>query len=286
VWLAASTLRRSTLADRQHRDCGDGLDVAGPGADLVSRMPGYDTNVGAKRAREARARLGLDDASPVPCVVTFAEERAGLPVVVAGLPDEVAGALWREGGSAMIWINGRQAVERQRFTVAHELGHLYCRHDDTTVDTAATLSAAERDPREVQANAFAAELLAPRAGVVAMVGGQPALDDLVRLAAHFGVSTLAALNRCRTLGLVERRRAERLHREIEEGLHHEVWEYVRPDRVEDVLARIEEYPRLPRALAGSALSALLRGETTAAAAALAAGCGVDRLEAAATALVR
>jgi Zn-dependent peptidase ImmA (M78 family) len=249
-------------------------------------MPGYDTNVGAKRAREARARLGLDDASPVRCVLTLVEEQAGLPIVVAGLPDDVAGALWRDGGLAMIWVNGAQAVERQRFTVAHELGHVCCRHDDTTVDTAATISAAARDPREVQANAFAAELLAPRAGVSAMVTGQPRLDDLVRLAAHFGISTLAALNRCRTLGLVERRRAERLQEEIEEGLHREVWDYVRPARMEDVLAGIEEYPRLPRSLAGSALAALLRGETTAAAAALAAGCRVDRLDAAATALVR
>src|SRR5690349_17466947 len=131
-------------------------------------MPGYDTNLGAKRAREARARLGLDAAAPVPCVVTLVEGRAGLPVVVAGLPDEVAGALWRDGGRAIIWVNGAQAVERQRFTVAHELGHVCCRHDATTVDTAATISAAARDPREVQANAFAAELLAPRAGVAAL----------------------------------------------------------------------------------------------------------------------
>ena len=180
----------------------------------------------------------------------------------------------------------RAGRERQRFTVAHELGHVCCRHDATTVDTAATISAAARDPREVQANAFAAELLAPRAGVAALLAGPPGLDDLVRLAAHFGISTLAALNRCRTLGLVERGRAERLQQEIEEGLHHAVWDYLRPDRVEDVLAGIEEFPRLPHSLAGSALGALLRGETTAAAAALAAGCRVERLEAAATALVR
>src|SRR3954468_5892879 len=114
-------------------------------------MPGYDTNFGAKRAREARERearerLGLDAAAPVPCVVTLVEEGAGLPVVVANLPPEVAGALWRDGDGAIVWVNGAQAVERQRFTVAHELGHVCCRHEQTRIDTAATISAAADDP--------------------------------------------------------------------------------------------------------------------------------------------
>src|SRR3954469_19225380 len=249
-------------------------------------MPGYDTNFGAKRAREARERLGLAPASPVACVVTLAEQRAGLPVVVATLPPEVAGALWRGGPAAMTWPNGAQALERQRFTVAHELAHLCRRHEQTTIDTAATISAAASDPREVQANAFAAELLAPRAGVRDMIRSEPGLDDLVRLAARFGISTIAALYRCRTLGLVRADRARRLQEEIDDGLHHDVWDYLSPPRIHDLLAGLEQYPRLPPALAGSALGALLRGETTAAAAARAADCRVDTLEAAAAALLR
>jgi Zn-dependent peptidase ImmA (M78 family) len=249
-------------------------------------MPGYDTNFGAKRAREARERLGLDAAAPVPCVVTLVEEGAGLPVVVANLPPEVAGALWRDGDGAIVWVNGAQAVERQRFTVAHELGHVCCRHEQTRIDTATTISAAADDPREMQANAFAAELLAPRAGVRAMIGGEPGLDDLVRLAARFGVSTIAALYRCRTLELVRADRARRLQEEIGAGLHHDVWDYLRPAPIHDLLAGLAEYPRLPPALAGSALGALLRGETTAGAAALAADCRVDTLEAAAASIAR
>ena len=86
-------------------------------------MPGKDTNTGAKRAREARERLGLDDASPVPCIVGVVEERAELPVIVGALPDGLAGALWRNGVGSILWVNGAQSVTRQRFTVAHELGH-------------------------------------------------------------------------------------------------------------------------------------------------------------------
>jgi hypothetical protein len=54
----------------------------------------------------------------------------------------------------------------------------------------------------------------------------------------------------------------------------------------DELAEIEEHPRLSPALEGSALASLLRGETTAGAAASSAGCSVETLAAAAAALAR
>src|SRR5213596_1097348 len=112
-------------------------------------MPGKHTNIGAKRAREARAQLGLDDASPVACVLALVEEQVKLPVIVGALPDNVAGALWRNGAGAIVWINGGHAVERQRFTVAHELGHVSCGHAGTAVDTVQTLSGQTHDPWEV-----------------------------------------------------------------------------------------------------------------------------------------
>jgi Zn-dependent peptidase ImmA (M78 family) len=249
-------------------------------------MPGYDTNFGAKRARGAREHLGLDADAPVACVLTLVEQRAGLPVVVGCLPEHVAGALWRDGADAIVWVNGVQAVERQRFTLAHELGHVYCRHEATAVDTTEIISGRTQVPREVQANAFAAELLAPRAGVEPLVEREPGLDDIVKLAAHFGISTIAALYRCRTLGLASSRRYEQLHDEIEDGLHRAVWDYLKPARVSDVLAGLDEHPRLPETLAGSALAALLRGETTPTAAAQAAGCSAETLAGAVAGLAR
>jgi Zn-dependent peptidase ImmA (M78 family) len=248
-------------------------------------MPSKDTNTGAKRAREARQHLGLDDASPVPCVLTLVEERAELPVIVGALPDGLAGALWRNGVGSIVWVNGGQAVERQRFTVAHELGHVRCGHAGTNVDTHETISGRTHDPREVQANAFAAQLLAPAAGVRALVGRDPDLEDLVRLAAHFGISTVAALYRCSTLGLLSKSRHETLQREIDEKLHHRVWDYLDPEPLRDVLAETEQ-PRVPPALAGSALAALLDGRVSVGAAASAAGCPADRLGDAAAALAR
>src|SRR5690349_10782900 len=92
-------------------------------------MAGKDTNVGAKRARETRELLGLDPVAPVACVLTLVDSAFGLPVVIAALPEGVAGCAWRDGDRAVLWVNGTDAPVRQRFTLAHELGHLRCGHD-------------------------------------------------------------------------------------------------------------------------------------------------------------
>jgi len=236
-------------------------------------MAGKDTNTGAKRAREARAELGLAAEAPVGCVLTLVEDRLGLPVVFAALPDGIAGCCWREGDRVVLWVNGTDAVVRQRFTLAHELGHVRCGHDDhVPVETFETLGGKTTDSREVQANAFAAELLAPPAGVRAAVDGEPTLEDVVRIAAHFGISTIAALFRLNTLRLTGRYAT--LKREIDEGLQDEVWARLQPEVVDDAIAGLDPaaLPRLSPALDGSALAALAAGAVSIAEAATAAGC--------------
>ena len=217
-------------------------------------MPGLDTNVGAKRARDTRAALGLDPAAPLD-VLAVAEQRADVPVLVARLPDAVAGCCWRDGERALLWVNGAQPLVRQRFTLAHELGHLRIGHAGRIpVDSVAVLAGDTRDPREVQANAFAAELLAPRAGVTEMVGGEPGLEDVVRMAARFGISPLAAFFRLTTLGLTAR--PERLRRELDDGMGEQVRAYLDLPAFADGLSGVSELPRVPE---GSALAAALAG---------------------------
>ena len=247
-------------------------------------MPSKDTNVGAKRARRTREALRLDLAAPLDCVLTLVEASLELPVVIAALPAGIAGCCWRDGERVVLWVNGTHAQVRQRFTLAHELGHLRCGHDGTmAVDTFATLAGQTTDSREVQANAFAAELLAPAGGVRAMLAGQPTLEDVVLVAARFGISTIAALYRLNTLGLAPR--YGRLRREIDARLHDEVWLRLRPVAVTDAITVAARDPRsLPRlspALAGSALAAMIAGAASVGDAAAAAGCDPRSLAAAA-----
>jgi Zn-dependent peptidase ImmA (M78 family) len=241
-------------------------------------VAGKDTNIGAKRAREARGEVGIGAGEPVACILTTVEVELGLPVVIAALPDGIAGCCWRQEQHTVLWVNGTDAPVRQRFTLAHELGHVRCSHDlRVSVDTFETLAGKTTDSREIQANAFAAELLAPAEGVRAMIRGEPTLEDVVLIAARYGISTVAALYRLNTLGLTGR--YELLRHEIDEGLHEGVWDRLAPERPQDVIAGVEraELPRLSPTLADSALAALLDGAASVADAADAARCDEQSL---------
>jgi hypothetical protein len=184
----------------------------------------------------------------------------------------------------VLWVNGGEAVVRRRFTLAHELGHVRCGHDaGVAVDTYRTLSGQTTDAREVQANAFAAELLAPAAGVRAIAGErEPSLDDVVAIAARYGISTLAALFRLDTLRLT--RRVATLRRELDEGLGAHVWERLAPADLDDELSAITQLPRLSPALRGSTLAGLAQGSVSVAAAAGVTGCEARRLAGAVAAI--
>ena len=154
-------------------------------------MPGHDGNLGAKRAREARAALGLAPEEPFPCVLTAIERDAGVPVIVAALPDEIAGfCLWPGDGSSCLFVNGLQYVGRQRFTLAHEYGH----HVHAPRGRAAGLDAHRhpglrtRRPSKCRPTRSPPSSLAPAAAVRELVDGEPTLETLARLAGHFGIS--------------------------------------------------------------------------------------------------
>jgi len=71
-------------------------------------------------------------------------------------------------GTAVIGVNALHSLSRQRFTIAHELGHLLLHESqDLHVDEAFPIRLRSRvsglavDEREIEANQFAAELLMP-----------------------------------------------------------------------------------------------------------------------------
>lgn len=68
----------------------------------------------------------------------------------------------------MIGVNSKTSPRRQRFTIAHELGH-WCMHEgELIVDRAVMINNRNKvssqaiDPQEIEANRFAASLLMPR----------------------------------------------------------------------------------------------------------------------------
>jgi Zn-dependent peptidase ImmA (M78 family) len=129
---------------------------------------------------------------------------------------DISGLLYRKTGTApVIGVNSNNPKVRQRFTIAHELGHLTLHegHDlilerlvrlnfrDATSSTAS-------DEEEIEANRFAAELLMPREPLqrtfnLLLQGRQLSDLELVRrLARRFEVSQSAMEYRLTGLGML------------------------------------------------------------------------------------
>jgi Zn-dependent peptidase ImmA (M78 family) len=114
----------------------------------------------------------------------------------------LAGGVFRRGKEVIIGVNSVHHVTRQRFTIAHEIGH-FLLHKGKEVHIDRDLKAhvnwrnpeAQRvvDPEEVEANRFAAELLMPYDMLIKDVGSIDADDenDLRELANKYVVSLQA-----------------------------------------------------------------------------------------------
>jgi Zn-dependent peptidase ImmA (M78 family)/DNA-binding XRE family transcriptional regulator len=145
-------------------------------------------------------------------------ERAGIPVVPLVLVDAqghgedvVVGhsgvSCWRgQAEPSLISYFSAGSGDRQRFTVAHELGHLVLH----------PARRAELSPREAEAEAhrFAGALLLPLARADEEFSGPLMLRDFALLKKRWGISIQALIRRAYDLGYVDSERRESLHKQI------------------------------------------------------------------------
>jgi Zn-dependent peptidase ImmA (M78 family) len=127
---------------------------------------------------------------------------------------ELSGMLLRDRSRTVIGINSAHPSTRQRFTVAHEIGHLVMHQGAVFVDQAVRYnrdgkSSLAADRKEIEANTFAAELLMPERLVTAAVekrlNKKPNLSQALlidELASEFRVSVQAMEYRLTNLGIV------------------------------------------------------------------------------------
>jgi hypothetical protein len=110
-------------------------------------------------------------------------------------------ALEPMGDARAIVLNGAGGSRRQRFTIAHEIGHFVLHPARCRPERGGAVNEAGRI-EEREADAFAAELLMP-ANLVREAVREQGLD-VTRLADRFEVSRKAMQTRLRDLGLIER----------------------------------------------------------------------------------
>lgn len=112
----------------------------------------------------------------------------------------LSGELIPDGDSALIRYNPADSAKRQRFTIAHELGHYILGHGHAFRDPSSHFSMSYYDSREVDANQFAAEILMPELAVNVLVK-QRKIRDVNELARIFDVSVNAMSYRLKKLGI-------------------------------------------------------------------------------------
>jgi Zn-dependent peptidase ImmA (M78 family) len=102
-----------------------------------------------------------------------------------------------------ILLNESDFVKRQRFTLAHEIGHIYLNHQKSgeTVDYRKDMDTPETDPKEREANEFAAELLMPEDEFREKFGNNKDIAKLAEVARYFSTSYFATEIRAKELGL-------------------------------------------------------------------------------------
>jgi Zn-dependent peptidase ImmA (M78 family) len=134
----------------------------------------------------------------------------GAEVVEISDDSSSSGMVTRQGARIIIGVNRFHSETRQRFTVAHEIGHMLLHADQPLIVDHDGLSLigrrneGESGTREREANAFAAALLMPEDWVRQAVAGQeiPVEGDekVAALAKKFGVSQQAMIFRMMNLG--------------------------------------------------------------------------------------
>ncbi|MEG4917677.1 ImmA/IrrE family metallo-endopeptidase [Microcoleus sp. B7-D4] len=158
--------------------------------------------------------------APIP-VEKLAREMNAQVVQVETEDDDLSGFLFRDPatGKSVIGVNKDHSKTRQRFTIAHEIGHLilhsfedlhYDRKGSGGIFKRSAESATGENRDEVEANFFAAELLMPEELIYDKLEDieisdifQRNIDAAIRtIAKDFNVSTHALSIRMAQLGIV------------------------------------------------------------------------------------
>jgi Zn-dependent peptidase ImmA (M78 family) len=150
----------------------------------------------AARKLRKQWELGTD---PIPNLVEFLEEY-GIKVLCLPLPNELSGVMCRvrrsDGGVVpVIVLNEAHDGERQRFSLAHELGHLVLVIPEVLGDK----------DKEGFCHRFASAFLVPMETIVAKMGRHRralTMEELFALKSFYGVSAQALAYRCKDLAII------------------------------------------------------------------------------------
>ncbi len=162
------------------------------------------------KASRIRKKLGADESSFVD-IFALALTIERLTLVFYPLGKNISGACFKNYSSSIIAVNSDMSVGRQRFSLAHELYHLYFDDINTSTICSDKIGDKKENENERKADCFASYFLMPPAALYGAVekltdaSGKPlSINDIIRLEQHFGVSHKAMLVRLSEEGELSR----------------------------------------------------------------------------------
>jgi Zn-dependent peptidase ImmA (M78 family) len=130
-----------------------------------------------KAEREAQQVLAKVGIARPPIPVERIAQELGASLIYEPFEGNVSAMLFRDEHRTVIGINAKHARTRQRFSIAHEIGHLLLHPGRPVIlDHLVRVNFRDEQSRlatnreEIAANAFAAELLMPEALIAEEVG--------------------------------------------------------------------------------------------------------------------
>lgn len=165
-------------------------------------------------AAKLRKTLGEDGESPVD-IFALAQQIEKLTLVCYPMGKNISGICIKGSQSNVIAINSAMTVGRQRFSLAHELYHLYF---DSNMKAICAKKIGDGSDIEKEADIFASYFLMPSLGLrtkaelLQTKSGQKTLSDVdvVRIENWFQISHQATVIRLKREGLLESQAAEEM----------------------------------------------------------------------------
>lgn len=266
-----SAARRDGIAEVTDRftSAYDVLDLLGrtpalPELPSVATDAPRDPDEGAALAEAARELLRAVGAETIAeqstdDLLASWERTFGVDIAITRLPSGLDGLAWQADHFRLILVNRTDRWTRQRFTIAHELGHILARDAQNLLLEAEVAPGRQAEASEIRANAFAANLLLPEDELRAAWSATARTDDSFgRLVVRFQVSPSALAARMKALGIIDQSNRDRLRRLTTADC------YAAAGAMRDYLqqATKAEGERFPLRLAGGLYAGYREGDTT------------------------
>lgn len=154
----------------------------------------------SNKAAKLRKNLGENRESPVD-IFKLVQKIDNVTLVFYPLGTNISGVCYKGETSNVIAVNSDMSIGRQRFSLAHELYHLY--FDDSTVSTVSPIIIGSGDENEKKADQFASYFLIPSSSLYDMVEDIKVnknrkyltVEDIIKIEQYYGVSHKAMIYR-------------------------------------------------------------------------------------------